>query len=367
MPFYTLLLGIAFFYPQTVSDVSGKIVDSDTKLPLPYCNIVNLADPVIGTISNVQGDFILNDLSLTDSLEISQIGYHSIRVSVSAIPDTIYLKPQIYELEAATALSLDFESFIPKVKESIDGLFVENYPVIEGVFRKQVVENQEYVFMGECSVAVRNLKRFSNDSRVSVLKSAITVNEANLAGHGLKIKQTLNSNLLLYPSFYIFDEPISDNMRWKIEDVRLVDNGKSEVYVLSYEFINNGRNKERGLVYIRAEDYGILRIDREMTMADQTVRGLEMKTNKIIATYQYQSSPETGKLLLHYSRLEWCFFIFGEGVKNEYTMTTDFLVTNIDSTRKNIRGRTDIDPFELFKDSPIVDKSDLRVIPPDYE
>lgn len=367
MLIFTLFLGLAFFSPQTDSTVSGRIVDSDTNLPLPYCNIVSLTDPTLGTISNVQGDFILDNLSLTDTLVISQIGYQSIRISVSAIPDTIYLKPQIYEIAAATAISLDFPSFIPKVRGSIDQLFVENYPVIEGVFRKQVVENQEYVFMGECSVAVRNLKRYLTDPRVSILESAITVNEANLAGHGLKIKQTLYSNLPLYPSLYFLDEPISDNMRWRIEDVRLADNGRSEVYVLSYEFINNGQSKERGLVYVRAKDYGILRIDREMTMADQTVRSLEMKTNKIVATYQYQSSPETGKLLLHYSRLEWCFSLSGEGSNNEYTMTTDFLVTNIDSTRKGIRNRTDIDPFELFKDSPIVDKSNLRVIPPDYE
>ena len=347
--------------------VTGKIVDSDSNLPLPYCNIISVTDPNHGTISNVQGEFVINDLFPTDSLNISQIGYRTVRVSVRDIPETVYLEPQIYELEPGTVLSLDFMAFIPKIKESINQLFVEFYPVIEGVFRKQVVENQEYVFLGECSVAVRNLKRFSADPRVSILQSAVTVNEANLAGHGIKMSQTLASNLVLYPNVYILDEPVSDSMRWEFRDLRYTDNGKSEIYVLSYEYMENGRVIERGLVYVRADDYGILRIDREMTMSIRNVRGLEMTTDKIFSTYQFQQLHDSGKYLLRYSKMEWCFSLSGEGSKNDYIVTTDFLVTNTRSEKKNIRSRADKDPFELYKNSQIVEKSDLRVIPPDYE
>ena len=358
---------LLILFPQPGMTVTGMIMDSSTGQPIPYCNVVSVADPSHGAISNVRGDFILSGLLQTDSLDISQVGYHSVRVSVNDISETLYLEPQIYELDAATVLSLDFPAFIPKVKDNIKHLFVESYPVIEGVFRKQIVENQEYVFMGECTVAVRNTKRFSADSRVSIIQSAVTVNDASLAGHGIKMSQTLASNLVLYPYVYIFDEPVSDNMRWEFRDLRYSDNGKSEIYVLSYEYIESGQTKERGLVYVRAEDYGIIRIDREMTAPVQTVREFKMTTDKITATYQYQQMPGSGKYLLRYSRMEWCFSLSGEGVNNEYIMATDFLVTSTGSDRKSIRNRADKDPFEIEKNSRIVEKSDLRVIPPDYE
>ena len=297
------------------------------------------------------------------------MGYRSIRIAVNDLPKTIYLDPEVYELDAAKVLSLDFATFIPKLRESINHTFMEQYPVIEGVFRKQVVENKKYVFMGECSLAIRNSRRFFSDPKVSVLQSAVTVNEANLAGHGLKIKQSLNSNLLLYPHVYIFDEQFSDSMRWKFEGAKLMNYGHFEVYVLSYDFFVIGRLKERGSVYVRADNYAIVRLDREMSMPNQVVRGLEMKTDRILATYQFRQSTDTGKYLLHYSRLEWCFSLCGKGTSGEYVMTTDFLVTNIESCRKSsrIQTRADIDPFELGKNVQIVEKSDLRVIPPDYE
>lgn len=349
------------------SSVSGRILSLSTNEPLPYCNIVSVTDPTIGTISNARGEFILKGFFPDDSLEISQIGYRSVRISVNDLSETVYLEPHIYELDAAVVLTLDFPAFIQKVRENIHQLFPEDYPIIEGVFRKQVVENQEYVFMGECALAVRNTKRFSINPKVSVSQSYVTVNEANLAGHGLNVKLKISSNLLLYPFLYVFDEPVSDDMHWELRDIRQSDNGNSEVYILIYEWREQGRSKEKGVVYVRAEDYGILRIDREMSMPDRHLRGLDMTTDRIMATYHYQKLHGTGKYVMYYSRLEWCFSLSGKGAQNQYTMTTDFLVTNFESKRKNIHKRADMDPFELGQKKQLVDKSDLRVIPPDYE
>jgi hypothetical protein len=195
----------------------------------------------------------------------------------------------------------------------------------------------------------------------------VTVNDANFAGHGVKIKLTLSSNLILYPYFFIFEEPASDDMRWEFKEIKGADNGESEVYVLSYEYKENGRSKERGLVYVCAEDLGILRIDRETTTSGQKVRDLETSPIKYVSTYQYQRLPGTEKYILHYSRTQFSFSLSSNGVNNDYTLTTDFLVTDTKSNQKNIRARSDRDPFEVEKNSIIVEQSDLRVIPPDYK
>lgn len=65
------------FKANSQSIIQGKIIENDTGLPLPYANVYLKANQNIGTISNLEGRFLLtvSKISRTDSLVISYVGY----------------------------------------------------------------------------------------------------------------------------------------------------------------------------------------------------------------------------------------------------------------------------------------------------
>ncbi|MGL1886816.1 MAG: TonB-dependent receptor [Reichenbachiella sp.] len=64
-------------YAQSTQTVRGRILDQDTQIPLIGASVVVLnADPIIGAISDVNGDFRLTNIPIGRvSLKISYIGY----------------------------------------------------------------------------------------------------------------------------------------------------------------------------------------------------------------------------------------------------------------------------------------------------
>ena len=82
--------------------VSAHIVDSETREELPYAKVYCSNGKV--TLSNLDGDFTIHALP-SDSLEISFIGYRSLKVAVSRLPHVIRLKQLSTEMRQVEVLS----------------------------------------------------------------------------------------------------------------------------------------------------------------------------------------------------------------------------------------------------------------------
>src|SRR5512147_2795456 len=72
------LLGYTVFAQNTV--VRGKILDEENK-PMPFVNI-SFKHSIIGTISDIDGTFMLSTPKPTDTLVISCVGYQIVYLSV---------------------------------------------------------------------------------------------------------------------------------------------------------------------------------------------------------------------------------------------------------------------------------------------
>lgn len=92
---------------QTSTDqieLKGMLVDGKDRKPLSYVNI-GVLNKSLGTISDTTGRFLLNlqEENLTDTLQISRIGYHKIKVVVDQfvrnMNKQIELNPCDYILE----------------------------------------------------------------------------------------------------------------------------------------------------------------------------------------------------------------------------------------------------------------------------
>jgi hypothetical protein len=82
------------------TSINSTIIDSKTKLAIPYCNVFNKSIQR-GTISNADGEFSIKIHSLDDTIRISFLGYWSRNIQARKILEwsTISLKPKQYQLE----------------------------------------------------------------------------------------------------------------------------------------------------------------------------------------------------------------------------------------------------------------------------
>ncbi len=77
-----LFLSLSAFSQQ--KDLSGIVVDSETSIPLQNANIY-LTKNKTGTTSDRQGKFVLKEVSESDTLIISYLGYKQLSLPVSQL------------------------------------------------------------------------------------------------------------------------------------------------------------------------------------------------------------------------------------------------------------------------------------------
>ena len=91
-----------------LSFLSGKIIDAQTNLSVPYANLI-MKTKEIYRVSDEEGGFslpVLNkDMLNNSSIEISSMGYETRVIPLKNLPSTIYLSPSMDELEAVVIIS----------------------------------------------------------------------------------------------------------------------------------------------------------------------------------------------------------------------------------------------------------------------
>jgi hypothetical protein len=107
LPIFRLLLLFFCVQIQAVAQqdyltLTGKVTDSQTRLPLAYAN-VGIVGKSLGTVTNAEGNFIFKIPAscLPDSLKISKVGYQSV---VKAVVDSRGYSLQVALQEAAVQL-----------------------------------------------------------------------------------------------------------------------------------------------------------------------------------------------------------------------------------------------------------------------
>ncbi|MGB6037049.1 MAG: carboxypeptidase-like regulatory domain-containing protein, partial [Cryomorphaceae bacterium] len=95
LPSIILLL----FAIPSLAQVSGVVVEADTKKPVPYVNIGSMAEGY-GTSSSAKGRFT-TDTEADDSLAFSAVGFATKTMAVGELSDTVMLEKQVSQLKTA--------------------------------------------------------------------------------------------------------------------------------------------------------------------------------------------------------------------------------------------------------------------------
>lgn len=78
---FLILLFFSFTAVGQITKIRGKVIDSNTKEPVPYVN-VSFKGTGIGTITSESGDFFIETRAAKDSLTVSFVGYTSQQVKI---------------------------------------------------------------------------------------------------------------------------------------------------------------------------------------------------------------------------------------------------------------------------------------------
>lgn len=142
---------------QEYISLSGRVLDTSTKEPIPFASIY-IKEKAIGTTTNQDGAFafhIPSELNAS-SVSISMLGYESIekRIVTFTVNDTIYLRQNIEQLDDVVLTSgkpLTAKQIVKKAYKAIK----LNYPtkpyILEGFIRDLQNEDGKYVELLECA------------------------------------------------------------------------------------------------------------------------------------------------------------------------------------------------------------------------
>ncbi|MEM9648474.1 MAG: carboxypeptidase-like regulatory domain-containing protein [Bacteroidota bacterium] len=115
--FSTFILGLVSLSASAQTRLSGHIVDLDSRQPVDFANI-GILNKNVGTVSDFDGSFKLDlaksEINATDTLQISRIGYKTVKFSTKDFLEQLNTKPVI-ELEATT---YELEGIVVKSSDS---------------------------------------------------------------------------------------------------------------------------------------------------------------------------------------------------------------------------------------------------------
>ena len=90
---FLLLVAFQVSFAQ-MTRVRGKVIEKETREPVPFANVIFKYSRV-GTITNMDGSFLIQSSERVDSIQVSYLGYHTMTLPIVRGQDQ-YLQVELY-------------------------------------------------------------------------------------------------------------------------------------------------------------------------------------------------------------------------------------------------------------------------------
>lgn len=331
------------------SQVSGKIIDSDTKKPLIFASI-NIKTINISNVSNGEGIFSLKFPAAAsgDSLVISYIGYRTKTVAIRDLTDSAKLP--VIALDAYTvripAVVIKPLNALTLINEALAKI-PENYPdramQMTGFYREMIRRGNTYVSLTE---AVLDIYKASYSNTLRVDQAGIYKGRGSVDWHRIDtlfvkfrggISSAMEIDVAKWPFLGTNLTEIGHDYIFKMDAP--VQIGNRLHHVVSFNQARPEDIKYRGKIYIDARSLAIGRIEFNMNIEDRDEatgifirrKPAALRAKVLYATYMVQYKPlENKRWIFDYSRSEIKFESKWKKkwFKNYYTVTSELAVTD---------------------------------------
>lgn len=337
--FFTLVLLLAAAHLAQAQrlTISGKVVDKETKEPLPFASLGVKGKP-IGTITNLQGEFdfhIPAEFS-NDVFTINMLGYKTYEAPVWTL---VAVNTLVIEVEKSTFVLNEVV-----VSDSLQGgdilqialsRVTDNYPMtpylMDGFYRDLKKVGGTYISLLEAAVKIYD-EDYSTPRNKFKLRERVALLEVRRSiGYSSKFtsyfdQDNLLGDLLLHNSIRYRQFP---------EEQVFFDSlkrGKDSYYNSHEIFVVSHKSDYLLTLYIEKTSYAIIHIEYENSQEEtlEKKRGLESKFVNIKRTIDFK--PYNGKFYLNYiavdSRVNW-YDIKTKELKFETELNQSLLINEI--------------------------------------
>lgn len=192
----TFLLSLLFTAPSFLIaqddrwTITGEVKDANNT-PLPAAS-VRLMRKGTGTLTNQTGKFILkgNTSAISDSLEVSYLGFESIHLAIASLdrtrPITILLKPLPAALQAVIVKPLNPVELLEQARQRIPDNYFTTPLVTRGFYRIDTKKGQEHIMLSEAVFDIYNFGYTSPKTNQFQLQKMRSIQDEK-ASHGIDL------------------------------------------------------------------------------------------------------------------------------------------------------------------------------------
>ena len=355
---------------QKVVIIRGKVIDTETNLPLVFAGIA-VQGTNVSTVTNLDGEFTLKvGDDETGKIEFSYVGYKN---KVMAI-DEMKTNGQRNVIAMETAMipikEVIVKPLIPtEIMEQVIARFNDNYPVIPndmtGFYRETVRKNRSYISIGEAIVEVFKAP-YQNDLRfdaVRIYKGRKSNDVEKMDTVLFKLQggptTTLYLDVVKNPETFLTRESLS---QYDLELTSMVVIDDRTNYVINFyqkPFISTPLYQ--GRMFIDIETYAVAQVEFAFNLENKELatsmfirkKPLGMQVTPEVTSYMVRYREMDGKWYFTHSRAEVKFKVDWKKklFNTNYTTMSELAIT--DRTEQDVvkfTSKERIKPTDVFSE-----------------
>ncbi len=329
--------------------LSGKIVDDKKENPVKYAS-VSLVNKPIGTISNVDGNFLLkiHPDFIRDTIIISCMGYAQMMMPAYKIldEDVIMMRPVSIRIKEVKVTSSTPERLLNHIRENLSLNYSNDSKLMTGFYRETIQQDDNYINVSEAVIEILKAP-YSNSVRndlVRVIKGRRSPDVKPFQWLNFKLQGgpfTITKLDIVKTIESFIDEEYQNSYEYNIS--RVIWYNENPVYILEFkpvaEFNDLGFVGE---IYVHRETFAIVHVNfrynkiglknAESAMIKRKPKGVKAKPTYTNYEVNYQQYLDKWHLANVKASVKFKVRSRNDKINSEYHSVSDLLITDIQNT-----------------------------------
>jgi len=358
-PFESDTIPIKYFF------LTGKLIENKKGNPVKYAS-VSILNQAVGTISNVDGDFLLkiHPNNILDTVIISCMGYSQIIMPAYKIldEDVFMINPVAIRIREVKVIATTPEQLLKNIRNSLNKNYSNNSKLMTAFYRETVKQNKNYISVSEAIVEILKAPyQGSRNDVIRLIKGRKSPDVQPFKWINFKLQGgpfTITKLDVVKTMEQFIDEDFEELHNYKISKV--IWYNKHPVYVLEFKPISEFIFPAfEGELYVHRETFAIIHArywlnkkglrEAETIMIKKKPRGVKAKPSFVQYTTNYQQLHGKWHLATAQASVNVKIRSKRDKLNSEFQSISDLLITNIQPTElKRFTRNESITKYDFF-------------------
>lgn len=329
--------------------LSGKIIDDKKENPIKYAS-VSLVNKPIGTISNVDGNFLLkiHPDFIRDTIVISCMGYAQMMMPAFKIldEDVIVMNPVSIRIKEVKVVATTPSKLLQNIRDHLLVNYSEDSKLMTAFYRETIQQDNDYINVSEAVIEILKAP-YSNTLRndlVRVIKGRRSPDVKPFQWLNFKLQGgpfTITKLDVVKTVESFIDEEYQKSYEYNIS--RLIWYNENPVYILEFNPVTEFNDLGFvGEIYVHRETFAIVHVNfrynksglknAESVMIKRKPKGVKAKPTFTNYSVNYQQYRDKWHLANVKASVKFKVRSRNDKINSEYHSVSDLLITDIQNT-----------------------------------